>query len=92
MLEGPVKVVNRLGLHARAAAQLVKLAARFQSRIILKRQDKAVEANAKSMLSVLALAASLNTSLLMTVEGKDEAEAFAAVEQLFRSGFGEKSL
>ncbi|NOT46125.1 MAG: HPr family phosphocarrier protein [Acidobacteria bacterium] len=89
MLEGSIRVVNRLGLHARAAAQLVKLAGRFKSRIILKRLDKEVEANAKSMLSVLALAASFNTILSLTVEGKDEAEAFAAVERLFNSRFGE---
>lgn len=90
MLEGPIRIVNRLGLHARAAAQLVKLAGKFQSRIVLKRRDKDVEANAKSMLSVLALAASFNTILTLTVEGKDEAEAFSAIEGLFNSRFGEK--
>lgn len=90
MLEGPIRIVNRLGLHARAAAQLVKLAGKFQSRIVLKRRDKDVEANAKSMLSVLAIAASFNTILTLTVEGKDEVEAFSAIEGLFKSRFGEK--
>ncbi len=89
MLEGTVKVVNSLGLHARAAAQLVKLASRFESRIILKRQDKDAEANAKSMLSILALAASFNTLLTISVDGKDEAAAFNAIEDIFKSGFGE---
>lgn len=89
MLEGSVTVVNRLGLHARAAAHLVKRASRFQSRIMLKRQDRAVEANARSMLSLLALAASNGTVLLLHVEGKDEADALASIEELFLSGFGE---
>lgn len=89
MLEGSVRVVNRLGLHARAAAQLVKLSGTFKSRIELRRVDKNVEANAKSMLSVLALAASFNTDLTLSVEGKDEVKAFAAIEAIFRAGFGE---
>ena len=89
MLEGSIKVVNRLGLHARAAAQLVKLAAKFKSRIMLHRPDRNAEANAKSMLSVLALAASFSTTLTLTVEGSDETDAFRSVSELFASGFGE---
>lgn len=89
MLEGSIKVVNRLGLHARAAAQLVKLAAKFKSRIMLHRSEQNAEANAKSMLSVLALAASFNTTLTLRVEGSDETDAFRSVSELFASGFGE---
>ena len=89
MLEGTVKVINPLGLHARAAAQLVKLAGRFKSKITVNRPDNSAFANAKSMLSVLTLAASINTVLEVKVTGEDEAAAFEAVCKLFSSGFGE---
>lgn len=89
MLEGTVKVINPLGLHARAAAQLVRLAGGFKSRITLNRLDNSAFANAKSMLSVLTLAASLNTILELNVEGEDETAAFGAISGLFESGFGE---
>ncbi|MGI8642356.1 MAG: HPr family phosphocarrier protein [Pyrinomonadaceae bacterium] len=89
MLESKVKVVNPLGLHARAAAQLVRLASNFQSRINLKRIDNAVIADAKSILSVLTLAASKGTHLELEVEGEDEDETMQAVEEIFINGFGE---
>ena len=89
MLEGTVKVINPLGLHARAAAQLVRLAGTFRSRILIKRTDNAVFADAKSILSVLTLAASMGRELELNVDGEDEAEAFEAVSDLFRNGFGE---
>lgn len=89
MVEGNVKVINQLGLHARAAAKLVRLAGTFRSRIHLTRPDRMVEANAKSILSVLTLAAAIGTDLQLRVEGSDEAEAFEAIMALFGSGFGE---
>ncbi len=89
MLESQLKVVNQLGLHARAAAQLVRLASGFKSRIILKRIDNAVIADAKSILSVLTLAASKRTHLELKVEGEDEMEALQAIEKIFFNGFGE---
>lgn len=89
MLEGTVKVINTLGLHARAAAMLVRLAGKFTSRITIKRLDNSTCANAKSMLSVLTLAASVNTVLELNANGEDEAAAFAAISELFSSGFGE---
>lgn len=89
MLEAKIKIINQLGLHARAAAQLVRLAATFKSRIKLKRRDNAVFADAKSILSVLALAASKGVELDLEVEGADEQAALQAVEHLFSSGFGE---
>ena len=89
MLEGSVKVVNPLGLHARAAAQLVRVAGQFRSRITLRRDDSAASANAKSILSLLALAAPIGTELSIVADGADEAEAFAAVMALFAGGFGE---
>jgi phosphocarrier protein HPr len=89
MLEGSVKVVNPLGLHARAAAQLVRVAGQFRSRITLRRDDSAASANAKSILSLLALAAPIGTELSVEADGADEKEAFAAVMALFANGFGE---
>ena len=82
-------IVNPLGLHARAAAQLVRLAGQFRSKIILKRTDSGFFADAKSILSVLTLAASMGTELSLTVEGADAQEAYAAVYSLIESGFGE---
>ena len=89
MLEGDVKVVNHLGLHARAAAQLVRLAGSFRSTITLRRDDSGGFANAKSILSVLALAAPFGTILVIETDGEDEKEALAAIEAIFADGFGE---
>ena len=90
MLEDQVKIVNRLGLHARAAAQLVRLAGKFKSKITLQRADNQVVADAKSILSVLTLAASKNVELEIKVEGGDEAEAMRAIKEIFEKGFGEE--
>jgi phosphocarrier protein HPr len=89
MLEGTIKVVNPLGLHARAAAQLVRVASRFRSKIIIEKADGSVEANAKSILSVLMLAATVGSELVLKAEGADEKEAFTAISDLFDIGFGE---
>lgn len=89
MLERRLLIPNALGLHARAAAQLVRLAGRFVSGITLERADNGVRANAKSILSVLNLAAVCGVQLLVTVDGADEHDAIAAIEKLFNDGFGE---
>lgn len=89
MREARVRIINQLGLHARAAAQLVKLAGTFKSRVLIVREDNNVFADAKSILSVLTLAASLGTELSLQVDGDDSAEALAALMQLFERGFGE---
>ena len=89
MLEGKIKVINPLGLHARAAAVLVRLAGNFESKIILARCDNNVIADAKSILSVLTLAASKGTQLEINVEGADEQAAFQAICEIFADGFGE---
>ena len=89
MLKGNVTIINRLGLHARAAAQLVRLASSFQSKIKLVRTDNSVVADAKSILSVLTLAASKGVELEIDVEGEDEQKAFAAIQEIFKDGFGE---
>lgn len=89
MLKGQVVIINRLGLHARAAAQLVRLASDFQSKIKLIRTDNSVIADAKSILSVLTLAASKGVNLEIEIEGDDEQSAFDAIQDIFRHGFGE---
>ncbi len=89
MLETKLRIINQLGLHARAAAQLVRLAAKFKSKIILVRIDNAVIADAKSILSVLTLVSTKGTELTLEVEGVDEQEAFLEIEKLFLDGFGE---
>ncbi len=89
MLKVKLKVINQLGLHARAAAQLVRLAGSFQSDIELKRIDNAVVADAKSILSVLTLAAAKSTELELQADGADEERALKAIEEIFVDGFGE---
>lgn len=89
MIEGNLRIVNRLGLHARAAAQLVRLAGTFQSKIVLKRTDNGFSADAKSILNLLTLAASEGTEINLSADGSDEQEAFEAVSTLIGNRFGE---
>ncbi len=89
MLNKEMTVVNKLGLHARAAAALVKLATTFDSSIQLVRDTHCV--NGKSIMGVMMLAASQGTVLEVVVSGADEIEAMAGIEELFQSGFGEGS-
>ena len=89
MIQKEIKIVNQLGLHARAAAQLVRLAGQFKSKIQISRTDNGVSADAKSILSVLSLAAARGTILSLECKGEDEQEAFSAVGKLFTEGFGE---
>jgi len=89
MVEEKVRIINRLGLHARAAAQLVRTANGYQSMMRLERLDGSATADAKSILSVLMLAASRGTELLLAAEGTDEKEAVRALCELFACGFGE---
>lgn len=89
MVEQRVTITNRLGLHARAAAQLVRTANRFQSFLRVERMDGSATADAKSILSVLMLAASRGTELRLFADGADESEAIEALISLFADGFGE---
>jgi phosphocarrier protein HPr len=89
MVEQRVRIVNRLGLHARAAALLVRTANSYQSILRLERLDGSATADAKSILSVLMLAASRGTELILAAEGDDEREAMSALCELFACGFGE---
>ena len=89
MLEGTVKVINPLGLHMRAAAQLVRYASKCQSSITISRPGNNLSADAKSILSLLTLAASMGTVLEIHVTGVDENQSFTKISEIFSSGFGE---
>ncbi len=89
MVERTVKLVNPLGLHARAAAKLVRCATQFKSQIVLRDSQSNSVANGTSILSLLALAASCGVSLELSFEGPDEQRAAEAVTELFAKGFGE---
>ncbi len=90
MVERTLLVKARLGLHARAAAKVVRVAREFDSNVELRRIDNGVTADAKSILSVLMLAASQGTKLHAVAEGIDEQAALAAIDKLFEDGFGEQ--
>jgi phosphocarrier protein len=81
------EIVNRLGLHARAAAKLTHLASGFQSEIWLSRSGRRV--NAKSIMGVMMLAAGQGTTVQIEAEGADAAAALAALTRLIADRFGE---
>jgi len=87
MQQTEVTVVNALGLHARAAAQLVSLSSRYVSNIVLSRGDK--RANGRQFIAILLLSASFGAKVSLKIAGPDEVEAMAAVKELISSGFGE---
>jgi phosphocarrier protein HPr len=87
MIEKKIKIINKLGLHARAAAKLVAQASRFSCAITLSKEGKSV--NGKSIMSVLMLAASKETELLITADGHDEEDALKAIETLINNRFDE---
>ena len=89
MVECKLRVTSRLGLHARAAANLVRIASRFESNLTLQRLDGSVSADAKSILSILMLAASRGTDLQVISDGLDEQAALDAVVSLFAKNFEE---
>jgi len=90
MLEATIRVTNTLGLHARAAARLVRLAATFSSGVNLRRNDTHAEANAKDILSVLSIAAGRGVELQVIVNGVDEKDAIQQITKLFTNNFGEE--
>ena len=87
VLRKEVVIVNRLGLHARAAAKFVKVASGFESVIQLARGSRIV--NGKSIMGVMMLAAGKGVSLEIIAEGGDEAQAIADLVQLIENRFGE---
>jgi phosphocarrier protein len=84
-----LRISNRLGLHARAAARFVHTASRFRSRVTAGRDGRVMDG--KSILGILLLSASAGTTIEVTAEGPDEEEALVALAALVESGFGEES-
>jgi len=87
MIHRNTTIINKLGLHARAAAKLVELASRFECEIKLVKNS--TEVNGKSILGVMMLAAAINTSLEIIADGPDEVEALDALEALIARRFDE---
>ena len=87
MISKPVRIINRLGLHARAAACFVKLASSYDSDIYLVYGEQSV--NGKSIMGIMMLAASQGTDLLLEVNGTDETVATTALLELINNRFGE---
>ena len=81
------EIVNKLGLHARAAAKLTHLAGHYQCEIWISRSGRRV--NAKSIMGVMMLAAGRGTSVLIEAEGADADQAIAALTKLIADKFGE---
>ena len=81
------EIINRLGLHARAAAKLTHIASGFQSEIWLSRSGRRV--NAKSIMGVMMLAAGLGASVTLDADGPDAEQALAALRELIADKFGE---
>lgn len=89
MTERNVEIVNRLGLHARAAAKLVHTAGRFASDVSLIQDGE--EVDGKSILGILLLAAGQGNRLTVRCSGEDEQDAAEAIAELFARGFGEQN-
>ncbi|WP_419935455.1 HPr family phosphocarrier protein [Candidatus Palauibacter sp.] len=86
--EGAVRIRNRLGLHARPAAEFVKLASRFDAEVWVEKE--AMEVNGKSIMGVMMLAAEAGSSIRIRAEGSEAASAVDALMALVTSGFSEE--
>jgi phosphocarrier protein len=87
LTEKKIQVINRLGLHARPAALLVQKASKFQSEIRLVKDE--YELNAKSIMSVMMLAAEMGSFIIVKAWGEDEVQAVEGIAKLFEEKFGE---
>ena len=88
MTERTVEIVNKNGLHARPAAEIVKLSSRFQSEITIVRDD--LEVNGKSIMGVMMLAAECGANILVRANGPDAEQAVRAIADLVAAKFGER--
>jgi phosphocarrier protein HPr len=87
MAERTVQIVNKHGLHARPAAEVVKAASKFKAEITISRDD--LEVNGKSIMGVMMLAAEYGSTITLRASGPDEQEAVDALSTLVASRFGE---
>ncbi len=90
MKTADVRVVNRLGVHARPSAALTQLATRFKSSVWLTKGGGGRRVNGKSIMGVMMLAAACGSTLTIEVDGEDEDAALQALSELIASGFGEE--
>ena len=88
MPEREVKIVNKLGIHARPAAEIVKVAGKFRSNITIVRDD--LEVNAKSIMGVMMLAAECGATILLRAIGEDAEAALDALASVIANKFGER--
>ncbi|PAV25344.1 phosphocarrier protein [Tamilnaduibacter salinus] len=87
MIETPITIINKLGLHARAAAKLVSTASEYNSDVKIRKGEQTVDG--KSIMSVMMLAASQGTEIDLIIDGDDEEEAREALVALIDDYFGE---
>jgi phosphocarrier protein HPr len=87
MIKKKIKIINKLGLHARASSKLTQLASQFNSNIFIIKNKKKV--NAKNIMDILMLAASVDSEVEIEANGSDEIEAIKQIEKLFQNYFEE---
>jgi len=88
MVEKTVQILNKNGLHARPAAEIVKLAAKYRSEITISRDG--TEVNGKSIMGVMMLAAECGASIVLRADGEDAEQAIDAIATLIANKFGER--
>ena len=88
MIERQVQIINKLGLHARPAAEIVKTAAKFECNITLTRDD--LEVNGKNIMGVMMLVAEFGSTIALRADGPDEEQAVEALAALVASKFRER--
>ncbi|MCP4728019.1 MAG: HPr family phosphocarrier protein [bacterium] len=82
MIEHTIQIQNKMGLHARPAARMVKITSKFSSRILFTKDGMTI--NAKSILGVMSLAAERGSKILIKIDGDDEKEALDRILELFQ--------
>ena len=87
MITKKITVLNKLGIHARPAAQFVRVASRFQADVTVEKDEERVDG--KSIMGLMMLAVGCGAEISVTADGADEAEALAAIEELISGKFGE---
>lgn len=88
MITKKLTILNKLGIHARPAAQFVRVASRFVADVTVEKDDESVDG--KSIMGLMMLAVGCGADITVTIEGADEADAMAALEELVNKKFGEE--
>ncbi len=88
MITKELKIINNLGLHARAAAKVVSTANKFESKIMFEKDDK--NADARSIMKLLMLSASKGSCISVKIDGIDQNDAMSSIEKLFENKFDEE--